>query len=33
MKTYSHEHEAKIAHCVRTHNAFSFVFCIKKLFF
>lgn len=32
MKTYSHEHEAKIAHCVRTHKRFP-LFLHQKLFF
>lgn len=33
MKTYSHEHEAKIAHCVRTHKRFTLFFASKSCFF
>lgn len=33
MKTYSHEHEAKIAHCVRTHKRFPLFFASKSCFF
>lgn len=33
MKTYSHEHEAKIAHCVRTHKRFPLFFASKRCFF
>lgn len=33
MKMYSHEHEAKIKHCVRTHKYFSSLFTLKNYFF
>lgn len=33
MKTYSHEHEAKITHCVRTHKRFSLFLASKSCFF
>ena len=33
MKTHSHEHEAKIAHCVRTHKRFPLFFASKSCFF